>query len=1070
MSISSPVTVALGVGPEDVVYPRFWIGGTVNARGQVLTDDGTAIQGQGVTFLWRRPDGVQVEIAGVWDEAAATWRCAYEPDWEGTGAVRLKSLSPQRQTAWQIFDVVTAPADAPPPPASIWVSQADYALATGNGGLISAVRIADLPRAPVLDQETVIPVVGRTSSDDGASLDTLSTTLGDIQDKASAAAAEHVLPQARQVAAEESQVVAQRVTQQLAPGAGAAAGQLAGQIAGAAAGQSAAQAVVATKADREDRILDELASPRVITERFADRVNLEDYRKVPGSGPGAGTERSDRETFYAAIKRAKLPKEIAVPLYLGPRRYTISGASLPLVSRFSLFGVAGQTILQCDPASRTQNNLFFFDPVAQAVANGDTRPLYEITQDLMANPVEYLIIDGVKFEGNWGKGDPASPGQFLFSEQGPALFVAKCVRRLELRNFEAEGSRAFSMQPRICSEVIADNFRVTKSNRDGFAAWDTDVLRITNGTIMSTNDDAISAQQMADAPARSKLILDNVTLVDCNGINVAAFKMVEIGTLVCDRIHQCALYGGVTTPAAGTGDTPNIGLSIGSLSVYDPLPRDWYVGSTTPENRAASRHRSVVMIQQGAGEQTGGLPVPPGRNDPATGYTIDPAGHYWNLRVNLEGKPAPASEGVWMGHLAIRRTRQPVAKYSDWRAETAGRADDPSGDNRYKAFGGPYGWLDYPVTENNLSGIGLELRAPLRRVRVDSFDIDVRFKGVLLTRPSEEPATSLKDDLFREVVFSNGTLYGGNQGAVAWSPVETSFTKQDITFNFVTFDVDPLRTSTQRRLVDGKPDGSWLSGGAPYAIDTPFIGGIHTNFCTFRNCAKPINETGVPAGMNVHRGDILQCDPAAVGFSAANKGIGNCPAPGDAWWYEIYGCDPREADFGLLRNQCFREIALGTSALSDIFGTAKYVKGMRVRVTDAAVSPEGLAGDLIRLTTGTGHTTGSAAGDWAQLHHNWGSKGVAPYPSTLVLRASGAITPEVRAQGPAGANLHIGVTPLGTGQVQLNGPTKLPAFTVATLPAIVANTGCEVKVSDRGYRTATSNGTAWTWADGTAVS
>jgi len=228
MSVVSPVTASLGVGPEDVAYPRFWVGSTVNARGQVLTDDGTAIQGQGATFLWRRPDGVQIEMDGTWDETALTWRCAYEPDWEGTGAVRLRSLSPQRQTAWQVFDVVPAPTDAPPPPASIWVSQADRALTTGNGGLVSAVRIAELPRAPALDRNSVIPVVSRATATPEAPLDTLSATLGDIQDQANAAAAEYVLPRAEQVATEKSQEVAQQVAQETIPPLAAEAGAAAG--------------------------------------------------------------------------------------------------------------------------------------------------------------------------------------------------------------------------------------------------------------------------------------------------------------------------------------------------------------------------------------------------------------------------------------------------------------------------------------------------------------------------------------------------------------------------------------------------------------------------------------------------------------------------------------------------------------------------------------------------------------------------------------------------------------------------------------------------------------------------
>ncbi|WP_161600972.1 right-handed parallel beta-helix repeat-containing protein [Teichococcus oryzae] len=151
---------------------------------------------------------MQIELPGIWDAAASLWRCAYEPDLRGSWAVRLKSLSPQRQTAWQVFDVAAAPQTGIAPEAAIWLSQADQALATGNGGLVSALRIAELPRSPALDRDTLLPVVGRTSPDDGAPFDTLSTTLGDIQDRASEAAADHVLPQARDAAREEARPIA----------------------------------------------------------------------------------------------------------------------------------------------------------------------------------------------------------------------------------------------------------------------------------------------------------------------------------------------------------------------------------------------------------------------------------------------------------------------------------------------------------------------------------------------------------------------------------------------------------------------------------------------------------------------------------------------------------------------------------------------------------------------------------------------------------------------------------------------------------------------------------------------
>lgn len=179
------VSTAVSVGAPDVLYPRLYVGGTANASAQVLLTDGTAVQGAGVTFLWRAPDQTQVEIAGVWDATGTIWRCAREVDTSGTWAVRMRCATPQRQTDWMLFEVVDAPEADSAPGAAIWLAQSGQPLVTTNGGLLTGVRVTELEPIDTLDRSVAIPgVAGSTDPQ------VKSTTVGAVADFAKAEAAE----------------------------------------------------------------------------------------------------------------------------------------------------------------------------------------------------------------------------------------------------------------------------------------------------------------------------------------------------------------------------------------------------------------------------------------------------------------------------------------------------------------------------------------------------------------------------------------------------------------------------------------------------------------------------------------------------------------------------------------------------------------------------------------------------------------------------------------------------------------------------------------------------------------
>ncbi|MFC4169597.1 hypothetical protein, partial [Teichococcus aestuarii] len=160
---------------------RYYPGQTVSVRGQVLLRDGTPVQGEGVTWLWRRPDGVQLEISAVWSTTEQTWLGALEVQDTGSWAVRLACTSPQRQTGWVAFDVVAEPGADVAPEGAVWMAEPGSALVTGNGGLVTGLRIGELPPAEDLGALTLLGAEGA----EGAPRRVLVTRLRqDAQDQA----------------------------------------------------------------------------------------------------------------------------------------------------------------------------------------------------------------------------------------------------------------------------------------------------------------------------------------------------------------------------------------------------------------------------------------------------------------------------------------------------------------------------------------------------------------------------------------------------------------------------------------------------------------------------------------------------------------------------------------------------------------------------------------------------------------------------------------------------------------------------------------------------------------------
>lgn len=145
LAITADVSTASDVLTDKV----FWLGGTLNVQGRLLLDDGTSVQGSGVTFLfrWIADRSVQIELTGVWDTQAEVWRCAAELSRSGPWEVRLQSQSPQRQSDWLELLIAAAPGAGVAPQGSVLVTQNGNVLVLQTGGGVTGSRTSELPVA-----------------------------------------------------------------------------------------------------------------------------------------------------------------------------------------------------------------------------------------------------------------------------------------------------------------------------------------------------------------------------------------------------------------------------------------------------------------------------------------------------------------------------------------------------------------------------------------------------------------------------------------------------------------------------------------------------------------------------------------------------------------------------------------------------------------------------------------------------------------------------------------------------------------------------------------------------------
>jgi hypothetical protein len=669
---------------------------------------------------------------------------------------------------------------------------------------------------------------------------------------------------------------------------------------------------------------------RSLATRALDRLNVLDFGAVADGVTNAGAAISSAVTAAAALP-------MGGEVYFPAGRYRINMA-------VSAIFAASHVVLR--GAGRGKTVLFIDDSVGNNGANGGNAGITNATAGGVRPPITDFHLRELTLLGTRDlAGQNVSSGSFLVN--------LKNITNISIEDCEFLNSRGFSLGLFTGTDVMVRGNRVMNSNVDSIAVWDVFNAVITDNQIEMSGDDSISAHtsDATVAPPRSGLVISNNSISDGPGIKVLGAKAVTITGNIIRRSRNNGIQVGFDAYFL-QGNTPNFAIQIINNVIEDVVNPLGFVAGTV-----GSRYIWVggASKQAGSGASAPGVPVPStgvvtplygsatgnfytnAQSDSVNGYTVvgtvaSPGG-YW-LRV--EGN-------------TLVRTLPAVTTWSQWGYGSAWQV-------------GQSGAYNGPITETMLNQPGIHITVALRNSRIAGNIIQT-------TGPNGiefDPGVSDMDYDGLEIVGNR--LADFSQHGIFWPTSAVSNQRIRIVGN--DFDGDPYFKSASRAS-----NGTWnTTGAAVVGLNLTFLSGVEIEGNHFRNLTQTTTQS--ISAFNVLRRNVVHCNPAAVGYDAANQGVGIIPAAGGDFSHVIEICDPTDAKFGEISSP-----TLASSSLQPASGT--YVTGCFVGASQpVVVNGQSFLG-WMRLTTGSSHIAGT---DWAAV---FGASGAA-VPNAALVGGNGA--------------------------------------------------------------------------------
>lgn len=585
-------------------------------------------------------------------------------------------------------------------------------------------------------------------------------------------------------------------------------------------------------------------------------------------------------------------------VYLEAGTYLKPGSATALVPRsnVTLQGVPGLTVIQLD-------------------ATG-INPIMRSTSGSFSNfHMRDIIFDG-------GRTSSA------FTEYGanPDIFYGE---NISLRNVTVRNMRTFGLGFSYCDDVLIDGCKYININRDGCYAWNTSHLKVTNSYFEGVNDDAISAHtdQAATAPLRASITITGNQFFRCQGVKVLGPKAVVITDNV---MRQMMSYGINVGDASTQGDTVAFSCLIRGNIVNDVFLRQ--------EDSPLNSDRYYMRIQ-GPKRNAGGGANFPGGNNTATGDIVDlfgtGVGNFYTTNTDNASVPGAGAFSYIITDNVLERTLPPATVIADW---GYGNLE----------VGGSGTYAD-DIPESALNVIGIRVQGHLTDA-IFARNI-VRTTGTRAVDfiDTTASAATITDLAFDNVVFDGNVFKDFSEAGMYWPTSGAS--EQRIIVRNNHFDGDPRQANANRHA----SNGSWQADSTPIALRMGNCSGKWVTGNTFRNVCSVTQDGGTSA--STYFANMQFCDPAAVGFSTSNKGIGNPQRGTVRFMITVEDSDPSSATYGQVSNVMLNE----TTAVPS---SGKYVLGHVVKNSSPSLAAGKVTFGWIRLTTSSNHVDGT---DWTPL-------------------------------------------------------------------------------------------------------
>jgi len=741
---------------------------------------------------------------------------------------------------------------------------------------------------------------------------------------------------------------------------------------------------------------------RTLAVRAADRVNALDF------GARADGVTNDGLSLQAAFDAAAA-KPRGGEVFLPPGTYRIDTSVALLRPRTGV-------VVRGSGRGRT---VLFIDDTINAI-NGDA-----ITNAVVGGGGSFLPLSDFHMH------DLTVRGRADTVRTAGCQMVRLFGTNLTVENCEFMHSRNMGLVIANSDQVTVRNCRVYRTIADGIAVWDSSNVIIEGNEIIGANDDAISAHAgtLTAAPLRSGIVIANNTITESQGIAILGAKSVVITGNVMRRI----MGTGIRVLAPNVNDPQGLTAQF-SLRITNNIISDVFL---RPEPNARTGVQFYIWLSGGLRTPGGGA-APPGEPAPGSG-AVTPLygtgnGTFYTGDTANPAVAAPA--GYWneISNNHLVRTLPAVAAVSDWGYGSEGLWVGNNGIGT--------GFYNGAVAEANLNTLGILLGPALRNCRVaDNIIQTTGAHGILFNSTTFLPVATIDMD-YDGLTIEGNRIVDVSTAAIQGPPNGA----HRVLVRHNEFDGDPRFRAATRGA-----GGSWSAATGLVGVLLGGCSGFVVSDNAFRNLATAVRQVGTV--QNVVAGNTLYGDPAAVGFSTSNRGIGTVEPGGGGWLHVVETSDPTDPLYGRIKSApVLSGAAMPTS------GT--YVAGHFVTATAPSVANRQTLLGWLRLTTGTGHVAGT---DWSAV---FGGDGAAlSTPKVTVFLAGATWTKdaaanqvEVEIWGGGGAGGNGAVAAAGTatsgGGGGGGGGKRRGRFRAADLPSSLA-----VTVGAAGAR-GTGNGAA----------